>query len=187
MKTKHDSRILNSIFSVLQYFCIIFLHSMFLQYLVIFSNTQIFCTQYFYTQYLYTIFTLISYTPNSFTHNIFTLNISCEGQPGSHFAFQVVFNSKFKLCHPKGHRIWMTFSIFSRKFEIPNLIFTRIPFLFRDEGGVAHPPPAQNMLAHIPGSTVFESAGSLNRDLHFPGSTLLKSVEPRMCSHTLRD
>ena len=81
----------------------------------------------------------------------------------------------------------MTFSIFSRKFEIPNLIFTRIPFLFRDEGGVAHPPPAQNMLAHIPGSTVFESAGSLNRDLHFPGSTLLKSVEPRMCSHTFRD
>ena len=49
------------------------------------------------------------------------------------------------------------------------------------------PPPAQNTLAHIPGSTVFESAGSLNRDLHFPGSTLLKSVEPRMCSHTFRD
>ena len=43
------------------------------------------------------------------------------------------------------------------------------------------------MLAHIPGSTVFESAGSLNRDLHFPGSTLLKSVEPRICSHTFRD
>ena len=117
MKTKHDSRILNSIFSVLQYFCIIFLHSMFLQYLIIFSSTQIFYTQYFYTQYLYTIFTLIFYTHTQYFY--------------IQYFYLIVLHTIFLQKMPG-----------TVEFEIPNLIFTRIPFLFRDEGGVAHPPPS---------------------------------------------
>ena len=197
MKTKHDSRILNSIFSVLQYFCIIFLHSMFLQYFIIFSDTQYFYTQYFYKRYpsssspgpsfpsfLCILRHLPHHLPQHLDKSCLTpkhyLSSSCP-----HTRSPAYRNSNFAIRKVTEFEWRFRFSLGNLKSRI--WFLQGSPFYSGMRGVWLTPPPAQNMLAHIPGSTVFESAGSLNRDLHFLGSTLLKSVEPRMCSHTFRD